>query len=46
MFSIPASLICGIIGVFTDERKGLAILTTLVSGTLVGLWLLAVAADL
>ena len=34
MFSVYAGLITGVLGIFRDERKWLAILTTLVSAPL------------
>ena len=38
MVSFPASLILGIMGIVYDERKGLAIVCTVIAGALVLLY--------
>jgi hypothetical protein len=43
MFSFPASLILGIVGIIYDRRKLPAIFTTLISGGLMVYWALSMA---
>lgn len=38
MFSFPAALLFGILGIANDRRKSLAIVTTLIAGGLILLW--------
>ena len=38
MFSFPAALIFGIVGIVCDRRKLLAIITTLIAGGLMAFW--------
>jgi len=38
MFSFPAALLFGILGIVHDRRKSLAIVTTLIAGGIILLW--------
>ncbi|HUT45892.1 MAG TPA: hypothetical protein VMX36_06375 [Sedimentisphaerales bacterium] len=41
MFSFPAALIFGIIGIICDRRKLLAIITTTIAGAIMLVWMYA-----
>ena len=46
MFSIPAALIVGIVGIIRDKRKILAIITTIITGGFVLFYLCMMAINM
>ena len=43
MLSVPAAVVLGILGIILDQRKWLAILTTVIAGSLVATYLIFMA---
>ena len=46
MFSFPAALLFGILGIANDRRKSLAIATTLITAGLILLWVFIIAVQI
>ena len=40
MLSVPAAVVLGILGIILDQRKWLAILTTIITGSLVAIYII------